>query len=127
MNPKTGKPFDPLVEPVVAYIAISGRQEVMISTTASLRKRLRALGGGARVLVAEPGHYYLERKRHEQFAHLAAGGEWFRWAPELAEHIDNLRKDVRWVTYKTPSGVREPVLERTQARGRAPGPARLTG
>jgi len=117
IHPRTHRPFDPIAEPVVYYIALPDRQEIKIGTSTALLTRIRNLGQGARVLVAEPGSYYLEKKRHEQFAHLAAGRrEWFRWAPDLAEHIDNLRKDLRWVTYKTPSGVREPLLERKNGK-----------
>lgn len=127
VHPVTRRPFDPIAEPVVYYAAFPGRQDVKIGTTTNLGSRVRALGPGVRILVAEPGHYYLEKKRHEQFAHLALGQrELFRWAADLAEHIEHLREAVRWVSYPTPSGIREPVLERKQARGWTAGPARAS-
>lgn len=85
---------------VVYYISWRGADTVKIGTTTNLPMRTRALsrsGRPARVLVAEPGSYYLERKRHRQFASLRApGSEEFRWAPLLSDHIDNLRRELRW-------------------------------
>lgn len=103
------KIFDPLREAVVYYISWRGVNEVKIGTTSNLRLRVGALStqhSPAKVLAAEPGSYYLERKRHRQFASLALGNERFRWAPALSEHIQEVRDRTGWTPSNSRDGLR---------------------
>lgn len=88
---------------VVYYVGWRDRPDVVkIGTTQNLRKRLRGLGSTTRpaaVLVAEPGSYYLEGKRHRQFAHLRIDDgtrETYQWTPQLADHVQHVRQEVGW-------------------------------
>ena len=76
----------PRVE-VVYYLRWEGR--VKIGTSANPRQRLAAIWH-QELLAFERGGRTLERSRHEQFAHLREGGEWFRAEPELMEHAARL-------------------------------------
>lgn len=108
-------PFDPYRQPqaCVYYMAWADQPDaIKIGTTTDLRKRLRALGRAhtllvvSRVLVAEPGTYNLERSRHHQFRTLRINGsEYFRWCPQLAEHITDLRRKLEWVDAPTVGGI----------------------
>ncbi|MBF4562725.1 GIY-YIG nuclease family protein [Microbacterium sp. VKM Ac-2870] len=90
----------PRVE-VVYYLR--WEQRIKIGTTRQPRQRLAAIWH-QELLAFEPGGRTLERARHEQFAHLRAGGEWFRADPELRAHAAAIAGDVppwhryaRWV------------------------------
>lgn len=52
---------------------------------------LRTCRLGTPPVAAEPGGRELERERHEQFKHLALGGEWFKPEDDLLAHIDAVR------------------------------------
>ena len=73
---------------VVYYIRYADR--VKIGTSSRPRQRLAALWH-EELLAFEAGDRRVERRRHEQFAHLREGGEWFRADPELLAHATALR------------------------------------
>lgn len=75
---------------VVYYIRF--QDLVKIGTTVALTSRLNSIPHDE-VLVTEPGHFELEKLRHEQFAHLRhrPRGEWFRYEPDLRAHVEELQ------------------------------------
>lgn len=79
---------------VVYYVTWRDKDVVKIGVTQNITMRLRNLStmkSRAILMASEPGGYYLEKKRHRQFAHLRiAGTEMFRYVPQLAEHIATL-------------------------------------
>lgn len=82
---------------VVYYLRWDAR--VKIGTTADPRRRLAVIWHHE-LLAFEPGGRALERARHEQFAHLREGGEWFRADPELREHAAALASGIPpWHSY----------------------------
>lgn len=72
---------------IVYYIRFADR--VKIGTSNKPRQRLSALWHDE-LLAFERGNRTLERVRHEQFADLREGGEWFTAAPRLLEHAARL-------------------------------------
>jgi hypothetical protein len=90
---------------VVYYVTWPGHceTEVKIGTTRSLIQRVEALhrrGQPAEVLVAEPGDYLTEKRRHRQFATWRLRDqqngtltELFRRVPLLDEHMARLRAE----------------------------------
>lgn len=82
---------------VVYYIRYDDR--VKIGTSADPRQRLRALWH-QELLAFERGGRELERQRHNQFAELREGGEWFRADPLLLRHALSIRAGVDpWHAY----------------------------
>lgn len=82
---------------VVYYVQFDSR--IKIGTSARPRQRLSAIRHHE-LLAFEPGDRLLERSRHEQFAHLRLGGEWFDAAPELLSHTQQLRGETEpWHAY----------------------------
>jgi len=82
---------------VVYYLRWQDR--VKIGTSAQPRRRLAAIWHHE-LLAFEPGDRAVERARHEQFAHLREGGEWFRADPELLAHAAALSGDIPpWHSY----------------------------
>lgn len=78
---------------VVYYIALD-RGIVKIGTSTDFMSRKHAYAG-KRILAVEFGGRALERERHDQFAHLRIGRhEHFRFTPELAKHITEVRQAV---------------------------------
>lgn len=73
---------------IVYYLRFD--QRIKIGTTASPRQRLAAIKHDE-LLAFEPGDRHTERSRHEQFAHLRLGGEWFDATPELVAHTSAIR------------------------------------
>ncbi|ARJ04065.1 hypothetical protein GCM10010988_27680 [Cnuibacter physcomitrellae] len=69
---------------VVYYIRFADR--VKIGTSSTPRTRLAQLRH-EEVLAFEPGARDVEQSRHQQFADLRLGGEWFSLEGDLAEHI----------------------------------------
>lgn len=72
-------------------------QFVKIGTTQTASRRFKELAGRTgdrvRLLVAEPGSYEQEERRHEQFANLRkARTELFAYTQEIVDHIANLRQ-----------------------------------
>lgn len=70
---------------------------IKIGFSADLNKRMATLAkefGPLELLATEPGGYAAELKRHRQFHRfrVTIHQEWFRPAPELLEHIENLTK-----------------------------------
>lgn len=85
----------PRVE-VVYYIRYADR--IKIGTSAGPRRRLAALRYDE-LLAFERGGRALERRRHEQFAALRLGGEWFDAAAPLRQHIAALGTPHPWRNY----------------------------
>jgi len=85
----------PRVE-VVYYLRYTDR--IKIGTSAHPRQRLGAIRH-EQLLAFEQGGRGRERQRHDEFAALRQGGEWFRAAPELLEHIDRLDCPDPWLSY----------------------------
>nr|WP_206687001.1 GIY-YIG nuclease family protein [Microbacterium aquimaris] len=82
---------------VVYYLRYAAR--VKIGTSTNPRQRLGAIWHDE-LLAFEPGGRALEHERHQQFADLREGGEWFRAAPELLAHAATLANGVDpWHTY----------------------------
>ncbi|WP_402844851.1 GIY-YIG nuclease family protein [Microbacterium sp. GXS0129] len=78
------------------------RDRIKIGTSANPRQRLAAITH-EELLAFERGDRILERERHEQFAPLRLGGEWFSADETLRAHALRLRGDrdpwdryVRW-------------------------------
>jgi hypothetical protein len=65
------------------------RDRIKIGTSSNPRQRLAAIWHET-LLAFEPGGRTLERRRHQQFAELREGGEWFRADPALLAHIATL-------------------------------------
>lgn len=91
----------PKVE-VVYYIRFDDR--VKIGTSANPRQRLAALWH-QELLAFELGGRAVERRRHQQFADLRLGGEWFGAEPALLAHAatmaggrDPWHAYARWVS-----------------------------
>jgi len=91
----------PVVE-VVYYIRFADR--IKIGTSRQPRRRLSVLWHDE-LLAFERGGRAVERRRHEQFAHLREGGEWFCADPALLAHVAALPGAVapwdayaRWVS-----------------------------
>ncbi|WP_431797183.1 GIY-YIG nuclease family protein [Microbacterium kunmingense] len=87
---------------IVYFLGYADR--VKIGTTREPRARLRAIRHDE-LLAFEPGDRRIERARHELFAHLREGREWFTSAPELLAHIralpgsaDPWRSYAQWVS-----------------------------
>jgi hypothetical protein len=80
----------PGYHPVVYYVRFGER--VKIGTTTDLEKRLSALPYDE-LLATEPGHYDVERERHQQFrrSRIYANREWFHLTDEVQAHIASLR------------------------------------
>jgi len=79
---------------VVYYLQRATDGAIKIGTSTNLTSRLSRLRekhGTLTVLATEPGSYALEVSRHEQFASLGLGGEWFRPCVELLEHIEAVK------------------------------------
>lgn len=82
---------------VVYYLRYAER--VKIGTTMNPQVRLSAIRHDT-LLAFEPGDRIVERQRHEQFAHLREGGEWFTATPELLAHIAKIAgSDDPWHVY----------------------------
>jgi hypothetical protein len=66
---------------------------IKIGWTSDLAQRKRSFGSGwQHILAVLPGDSDDERRLHKQFAaHLARGREYFTAAPELVEHINEIR------------------------------------
>jgi hypothetical protein len=76
---------------VVYYVRVG--ELIKIGTTKqALHSRLNVLSPDKQVLATEPGGHPTERRRHLQFRHLRTSGEWFTPAPELWQHIADLRE-----------------------------------
>lgn len=75
----------------VYYIRIDGL--IKIGYTVDIRERTRAYPPTSELLAAHPGTTELEQQMHRQFAAFRERGrEWFRPAPEVMEHIDEVRE-----------------------------------
>lgn len=87
----------PTVE-VVYYLRY--RRRVKIGTSATPRRRTAAIMHDE-LLAFEPGGRALEQQRHQEFAALREGGEWFTLADPLASHIAIVRERVGepWAAY----------------------------
>lgn len=81
-------------EAVVYYVMLTG-DRVKIGTTTNLKMRLASYRARPEDLLAvEAGGRDVERWRHAQFEHLQIGGrEDFQMAPDLMEHISQIRED----------------------------------
>lgn len=80
---------------------------IKIGTTTEPRKRFGSLVPDE-ILAVEPGGVEEERARHRQFRFLRVRGEYFRDAPELREHIQQVRDlngdpDPAWTTTRSAS------------------------
>lgn len=75
-------------ESIVYYMRVGNR--IKIGYTTNLTHRLQSLLP-EELLATEPGGRMLEKVRHQQFADLRCGGEWFRMEEPLTEHVDKLR------------------------------------
>lgn len=104
---RVGDAPDPdLPRPVVAvvyYLRFDDR--VKIGTSTQPRKRLGAIWH-QELLAFERGGRDVERRRHEQFAALREGGEWFRADASLLDHATTLAAGIdpwdayaRWVSH----------------------------
>lgn len=98
---RVGAAPDPDLPPprlaVVYYLR--WRERIKIGTSQNPRQRLGRLWH-EELLAFEPGGRATERARHERFATLRIGGEWFRSAPELEDHIRSLgAADDPWDDY----------------------------
>lgn len=86
----------PIVE-VVYYLRFDER--IKIGTSSRPRQRLAAIRHDE-LLAFERGGRSLERQRHEQFAALREGGEWFTADASLIDHASGLAAgDDPWDTY----------------------------
>lgn len=94
------KPVLAVMESVIAvrdgssvYFAEAG-DRVKIGWSKRVSARLAELQTGSavpiRLIGAIPGGRALERRLHEEFAHLRLSGEWFSATPELLAHIGGL-------------------------------------
>lgn len=85
---------DPEPDDSVVYYVRVGDQIKIGTTRMSLTQRFQMLPPDHQTLVTEPGGRDLERQRHRQFDRLriARNREWFRAAPELWDHIRDLRR-----------------------------------
>lgn len=82
---------------VVYYLRFD--QRVKIGTSHRPRQRLKAIRHDE-LLAFERGDRALERRRHQEFASLREGGEWFTLATPLVEHITSLQNtDLPWNRY----------------------------
>lgn len=84
---------------VVYYIGNPPTQRVKIGTSTRFRTRfanLKRTFPEIVLLAVEPGHFELESHRHIQFAELREcqdrEREWFRKAPVLMQHINDVRR-----------------------------------
>lgn len=77
----------PVIE-VVYYVRYDRR--VKIGTSRRPRQRLASIRH-EELLAFERGGRQAERRRHEEFAAVREGGEWFTLTAELGAHIANLR------------------------------------
>ena len=90
---------------MVRMIEIDGPQRVYfvrmgalikIGYTAALKQRMAALKDimpfAIELLHSIPGDRFAEAYYHSRFAHLRMKGEWFQIAPELLDHIKELRE-----------------------------------
>lgn len=82
------------VERVVYYVQVGDL--IKIGTTSTLRNRLSHFPPDSVLLATEPGGHDVEAARHRQFASLLYDSdtsfrEWFHAAPELLDHIAQLR------------------------------------
>lgn len=76
---------------VVYYIKVG--KYIKIGTSRDVDKRLNQYPPGSKLLATEPGGYWREDERHQQFAqYLAERKEWFTPGPELKAHIKNLQR-----------------------------------
>lgn len=72
---------------VVYYLRFADR--IKIGTTANPRQRFGQLRFDE-LLAFERGDRRVERRRHEQFAAVRLGGEWFAAAPALVSHVESI-------------------------------------
>ena len=90
---------------LVYYVLDANRREqfLKIGHTKNLKQRIVDLRGISTsgqcptVLALEDGGFPLERERHEQFATLRSHGEWFRYAPPLADHVAALEHPMSYL------------------------------
>lgn len=82
---------------------IRWEERIKIGTSSRPAQRLAAIWH-QELLAFERGGRTLERQRHEQFADLREGGEWFRADPILLAHIASIGRGIppwdayaRWV------------------------------
>lgn len=81
----------------VYYLQEGGGGPIKIGTTTNIQSRTRTLQTSTWrdiiELAREPGGHDLESARHRQFKHLRirSDREWFREAPELMAHIEQLQ------------------------------------
>lgn len=78
----------------VYYMRFSNR--IKIGTTSNLPNRLKGIHHDE-LLAIEPGGYFLEAQRHEEFSDLRLPGsrngrEWFDAKPNLLEHVARVRE-----------------------------------
>lgn len=73
---------------VVYYVRFGDR--IKIGYTRNLGQRLASIPHDE-LLTVEPGAVKVEANRHRQFATIRIVGEWFAAAPELIEHIDQIK------------------------------------
>lgn len=99
---RRARPVRPVGE-VVYFVERQGF--VKIGFSADLNARLSSLAnevirvpgmlpGRVNLLAIQPGGRQLERQTHRRFAHLRVGGEWFRAAQDLQDHINSLNDKV---------------------------------
>ncbi|MFI8632900.1 GIY-YIG nuclease family protein [Microbacterium sp. NPDC077663] len=99
---RLGDAPDPDIPPprvdVVYYLRY--RDRVKIGTSATPRRRLNAIMHDE-LLAFETGDRHLEQQRHQQFADLREGGEWFTLTGPLVPHIAGLRTRIGepWAAY----------------------------
>jgi hypothetical protein len=75
--------------PLVYYIRFGDR--IKIGTTIDMKHRMASLPHDE-ILAVEPGSYWVENRRHRQFAKHRITGEWFSMAPELMSYIEWIAK-----------------------------------
>jgi hypothetical protein len=77
----------------VYYLSING--VIKIGTSARLVQRVESMRGYQHdVLAVEPGHFEVEKRRHEQFKDLRIGTrEDFRVDPRLMAHIEAVKEE----------------------------------
>lgn len=70
----------------IYYVRVGDR--VKIGYSADVKRRMRAYPPDSHLLAVHPGTRQLETEMHQRFAgSRAAGREWFRETPDLAEHV----------------------------------------
>lgn len=87
--PEATYPRHDLTDSVVYYMRT--RDLVKIGFSRNIRLRLQALRP-EELMATEPGGRTLERVRHREFRDLRYRYEWFKLAPPLTVHIENLRQ-----------------------------------